>query len=368
MAYFEHIAILVGIYTILTISLNLNIGFTGLINLGHAAFYGIGAYTSALLTMAGVPWFISFICAGIVASIFGFLISVPCLRLRGDYLAIATLGFGEIIRAVMKNWVGLTRGPLGIPGIPKASLFGVSFSDPIHFLILVAVIAAITLFIINRITKSPFGRVLRAIREDDVAAQALGKNLTYYKVCTVCVGAFFAGLAGSLYAHYITFIDPTTFTLQETILMISMVVLGGMGSVSGSFIGAAILVILPEPLRFLNLPSSIAAAMRQMIYALILILLMLYKPEGILGEKTFRIRRKNLWNPFKALSRKGHLLSIFSILTVRKHGATCPRAHPPATHLISKCRGSRPQDAQKSKISGTRNHRFLCAKQTGRRR
>ena len=289
MGYFEHILILICIYIILAVSLNLIVGFVGLLNLGHAAFFGIGAYTSALLTLAGIPFIIAFISSFILTGIFGLLVSIPCIRLRGDYLAIATLGFGEIIRAILKNWVSLTRGPLGIPGIPKASI-GIVFNTQIKFLIFAAVIALLTIFIIKRIVHSPFGRVLRAIREDEIAAQSLGKDVNKYKIIAVVIGAAFAGIAGSLYAHYITFIDPTTFTLTETILILLMVVLGGMGSILGSVMGAAVLIILPEPLRFLQLPSSIVAAVRQMLYALILILLMIFKPDGFFGERKHKVK------------------------------------------------------------------------------
>jgi branched-chain amino acid transport system permease protein len=289
MGYFAHLIILVGIYIILSVSLNLVVGYTGLFNIGHAAFFGIGAYTSALLVLPGpiglgLPWWIGIISGAIMAGIFGFLIGIPCLRLRGDYLAIATLGFGEIIRAILKNWTGLTRGPLGLPGIPKPELFGITFNSAHLYLTLTLVIAAIVVFLVYRITNSPFGRVLKSVRDDEIASQSLGKNVVNYKLYALIIGAFFAGIAGSLYAHYITFIDPSTFTLIETILMLSMVVLGGTGSNFGAVIGATILVLLPEPIRFLSLPSSVAAALRQMIYSLALIVLMIYRPAGLFGE------------------------------------------------------------------------------------
>ncbi len=291
MGYIEHLIILVGIYVILAVSLNLVVGYTGLFNIGHAAFFGIGAYVSALLVLPGpiglgLPWFFGLISGAVVAGIFGFLIGIPCLRLRGDYLAIATLGFGEIIRAILKNWTGLTRGPLGLPGIPKPELFGFVFSSSTLYLTLTLVIAAIVVFLVYRITKSPFGRALKSVREDELAAQSLGKNVVKYKLWALVLGASFAGIAGSLYAHYITFIDPSTFTLVETILMLSMVVLGGAGSNFGAVVGAIILVLLPEPIRFLSLPSSIAAALRQIIYSLALIVLMIYRPEGLFGENS----------------------------------------------------------------------------------
>ncbi len=287
MAYVDHLLILICIYIILTVSLNLIVGFTGILNLGHAAFFGIGAYASALLVLAGAPFIVGLLAAFISAGLFGLLIGIPSLRLRGDYLAIATLGFGEIIRSIIKNWTSLTRGPLGIPGIPKPSLF-LSFDTSLKFLILAFILALITVIIITKIVHSPFGRVLRAIREDELAAQANGKNTTQFKMIALVVGAAFAGSAGSLYSHYITFIDPSTFTMIESILIISMVVLGGLASIPGSIIGAALLVLLPEPLRFLHFPSDVVAALRQIIYSLILIILMIYRPQGLMGEKLYK--------------------------------------------------------------------------------
>ncbi len=289
MGYVDHLLILVCIYIILAVSLNLIVGFTGLLNLGHAAFFGIGAYTSALLVLAGVPFFLAFAASFVVAGVAGLLIGIPCLRLRGDYLAIATLGFGEIIRTLMKQWQSLTRGPLGIPGIPKPELFLV-FDTQLKYFVFAFVVAALVVWLVFLLLHSPFGRVLRAIREDELAAQAFGKNVVKYKLLALMLGAGFAGIAGSLYAHYITFIDPTSFTLVETILILSMIVLGGIGSLWGSIIGAIILVLLPEPLRFLSLPSSMVAALRQMMYALLLIIFMLYKPAGLFQERKHRVR------------------------------------------------------------------------------
>jgi branched-chain amino acid transport system permease protein len=282
------------IYIILAVSQNLIVGFTGMLNLGHAAFYGIGAYTSALLAFIGIPFPFNLLAAGIVAGFFGLLLGMPTFRLRGDYLAIVTLGFGEIIRNIMKNWVGLTRGPLGLPGIPKFEIFGyVIHPSNVSYFILAFLVMVLTVFIINRLVKSPFGRVLRAIREDEIAAQALGKNTVKYKVMALVIGAFFAGIAGSLFAHFIMFIDPSTFTLLETALILAMVVLGGLGSIKGSIIGALIITWLAEPLRFLEIPDFAIAALRTMIYSLILIILMIYRPAGLFGEKRFKTNVNN---------------------------------------------------------------------------
>ena len=283
-AYFIHLLILIGIYAILAISLNLAMGYTGLINLGHVAFYAIGAYTSALLTLnLGLPFWFGLILGGIMAAIFSLLLAIPTLRLRGDYLAIATLGFAIVTESILRNWTSLTRGPLGLPGIPKPELFGFHFNN-LAYLILVIVFVILTYLIINHLVKSPFGRVLRAIREDQLAAASLGKNVMKYKTQALAISAFFAGIAGSLYAHYINFIDPSTFTVLESILIISMIIIGGLASVRGAVIGAFILVLLPEPLRFLPIPSFAIGALRQIIYAVLLVLILIKRPQGITGE------------------------------------------------------------------------------------
>lgn len=289
MEYLLHILLISGIYIILTLSLNLIVGFTGLAALGHIAFACVGAYTSSLLALNyGVsPWIGLLIGAG-VASMLGLIIGFPSIRLKGDYLALATFGFGVIVYSVSKNWVSLTKGPMGLPGIPKFSFLGFELQPVWAYLILVIVFIAVTAFIINRIVDSPFGRVLKSIRENEVASLSIGKNVNRYKLLVFVVGAFFAGIAGSLYAHYITFIDPSSFTVMESIAVLLMVVFGGMGSIKGSFIGALILVIFPEMLRFLGMPSSVAAPLRQIIYGLLLVILMIKKPQGIVGQYRFK--------------------------------------------------------------------------------
>lgn len=283
-AYLIHLLILIGIYLILAISLQVAVGFTGLLNLGHIAFYAIGAYTSALLTLNGFPFWFGFIMAGIVAMLFGFLLALPTNKLKGDYLALATMGFTFLIYAITLNWTGLTRGPLGLPGIPKPTLAGFTFSSNFSFLILTVVIALISYFIIKRIIKSPFGRVLEAIRDDELATRILGKNTFLVKTYVLGISAFFAGIAGSLYAHYITFIDPSSFVLLQLIPILAIVIIGGLASLEGTVIATIILVLLPEPLRFIGFPSSIVGPARQIMYALILLLILIYKPKGFYGK------------------------------------------------------------------------------------
>jgi branched-chain amino acid transport system permease protein len=283
-AYLIHLLILIGIYTILAISLQLSVGFTGLLNLGHIAFYAIGAYTSALLALNGFPFWFCFLSAGILAMIFGFLLSLPTNKLKGDYLALATMGFSFVIYAVLLNWTSLTRGPLGLPGIPKPKIFGISFSDNFSFLILVAIIALISYLIIKRITISPFGKVLEAIRDNELVVRVLGKNTFKMKSSALMISSFFAGIAGSLYAHYITFIDPSSFTLLQLIPVLSIVIIGGLASLEGTVLATIILVLLPEPLRFIGFPSSIVGPARQILYALLLLLILIYKPKGFYGR------------------------------------------------------------------------------------
>jgi len=289
MEYILHILVIAEIYIILTLSLNLIVGFTGLPALGHAAFSCIGAYTSSLLALnIGLsPWIGLFIGA-CLASLSGIVIGYPSVRLKGDYLALATFGLGIIVYSIAKNWVSLTRGPMGLPGIPGFSIFGFELSEIWQYLILVTFFVLITIFVINRIVNSPFGRVLRSIREDEIASKSLGKDTNKYKLIVFTVGAFFASIAGSLYAHYITFIDPSSFSVMESITILLMVIFGGMGSIQGSIVGALILVILPEMLRFLGLPSSIAAPLRQMIYGFLLVVLMIKRPQGIMGVYRFK--------------------------------------------------------------------------------
>lgn len=283
-AYLIHLLILIGIYLILTLSLQITIGFSGLLNLGHIAFYAIGAYTSALLALAGWQWWLCLILAGIVSMIFGFLLSLPTNKLKGDYLALATLGFSFVIYAVVLNWTGLTRGPLGLPGIPRPEIMGLTFSSNINFLILTLIIVLISYLVMRKITSSPFGRAMQATRDDELATRVLGKNTFKIKSISMAVSALFAGIAGSLYASYITFIDPSSFTLLQLIPVICIAIIGGLASLKGTIIACIILVLLPEPLRFIGFPSSIVGPMRQIIYALILLLILIYRPKGFYSK------------------------------------------------------------------------------------
>lgn len=276
-SYIMRIFILIGIYTILSTSLNLLTGFTGQVSLGHAAFYGIGAYSSALLAMKlGMSFLPSSFLGAIIAAFFGFILGLPTLRLNGSYLSIVTLGFCEITRLIELNWMSVTRGPMGITGIPSPIILGMKIDTDRGYFYLIAVLTAITVFLIKNIIKSRTGRAMIAIREDELAAEAMGVNILKYKVMAFIVSAFFAGLAGAFYAHYVSFIDPQSFTFDESTQILSMVILGGMGSLMGSFLGTIMLVSIPEMLRDF-------AQYRMLIYGGVLVFMIVMRPDGIIG-------------------------------------------------------------------------------------
>jgi branched-chain amino acid transport system permease protein len=289
MDYLLHILISIGIYTILSVSLNLMVGYTGLLSIAHAAFYGVGAYAAALLALkVQSPFLLNLILAIIGAGIIGAFLGIPSLRIKDDYFAIATFAFQVIIFSVLNNWVSFTGGPMGLPAIPQPKIFGLTVSTKLEFLVLVGLLCALTLLICHRIVNSPFGRVLKSIREDEVFPQAFGKNIAAFKVIVFMISAALASVAGVIYATYISFIDPTSFTIMESIFIISIVIIGGAGSLWGPVIGSIVLVTLPELLRFIGLPTSIAANLRQIFYGSLLVIFMLWRPQGFIGEYSFK--------------------------------------------------------------------------------
>ncbi len=288
MNYILHLLIMINIYLILAISLNLLVGYTGLLSVAQAGFYGVGAYISTLLIIKlGINFFGALPIGIILAMCFSLLVSVPSIRLKGDYFILATLGFQAVIYGVLYNWVSLTRGPYGIPGIPRPILFGFEFNNIPSYFILSGILALLVFLIFRRIVLSPFGRTLKAIREDEIASLGLGKNVTKFKTISFAISAGMAAIAGALYAGYITYIDPTSFTIYESIFILTMIIIGGTGNIKGSIIGVILVILIPEALRFLKIPDSIAANARQMIYGMLLVILMYFRPQGIAGEYKF---------------------------------------------------------------------------------
>jgi len=285
MEYFIHLGVLVSIYAILAMSLNLVVGYTGLLSITQAAFYGIGAYATAILiTSYGMNFFLSILIGMAIAALAAFIIGYVLSKFDGDYFALGSFGFNIIIFSIFLNWQGLTRGPLGIPGIDRPSIFGFTISDNISFLILSVLFAGAIYFISQFIVNSSFGRVLKAIREDEKAIQIFGYKTHHYKLIIFIAGAMIASIAGSFFASYITFVDPSSFNLNESIFILSIIILGGLANNKGAIWGAVFLILLPEALRFVGFPTDVAAQMRQVVYGLILIFLMLYRPQGLMGE------------------------------------------------------------------------------------
>jgi len=284
-AYVAHYLVMVGIYAILAVSLNLLIGYSGIFSLAHAAIYGIGAYASALAALnLGLGFWGGLVVAAGVGAFASALVAIPSLRVAGDYYVVASFGLQVVVLAVFMNWTDLTNGHAGLPGIPRPNLFGWVIDQPLEYVFLAAAFAALTYAVCHRLTHSAFGRVMQAIRDDEIAAQAMGKNVVQVKIVVACISSALGAMAGSLYAHYITYINPSSFTLEESIFITSLVILGGTERLAGPVVGAFILLAVPEALKFLAIPDTVAAPTRQILYGGLLILFMFVRPEGILGR------------------------------------------------------------------------------------
>lgn len=278
-------------YVVLGLGLNIVVGLAGLLDLGYVAFYAVGAYTYALLYhFFGVGFWVALPLGGLLAAVFGILLGIPVLRLRGDYLAIVTLGFGEIIRLVLENWGEFSQGPSGVSNIPRPGFFGIDMSLDlallyIYYLMIIFVI--VTIFFVNRLQDSRLGRAWIALREDEIACQAMGIDKMRTKLAAFALGAFWAGIVGVIFAAKTTFISPRSFTFIESAIILSIVVLGGMGSIIGVIFGALILILLPEYLRALS-------EYRMLAFGAILVCMMVFRPQGIIGSirRTYTYQNK----------------------------------------------------------------------------
>ena len=275
-SYFNQIAITTMIFVILAASLNLITGTAGLLSLGHAAFFGVGAYAAALLsTKLGWPFWLTLPAAGAIAAAVGALVAIPTMRLTSIYFAVATLGIGEMIYVTLLNWVGVTRGPMGIRSIPGISVFGQE--GMAVGMAVVALVMLGSLWVVHRLTHSYYGNSLRALREDDACADAMGIDVGRLKLQSFGMACCLAGVAGALFAHTTGYISPESFKFGESILILSMIVVGGLGSLYGSIIGAVLLSVLPELLRDLGSYRMIAVGV-------VLFLSILFLPKGLVGE------------------------------------------------------------------------------------
>jgi branched-chain amino acid transport system permease protein len=284
-AYVAHYLVMVGIYTILAVSLNLLVGYAGIFSLAHAAIYGIGAYASALVALKlGLGFWGGLVVAAVAGACAAALVGIPSLRVAGDYYIVASFGLQVVILTVFMNWTDLTNGHAGLAGIPRPRVFGLVIDNPFKYVVLSLALATLTYAVCRRLTGSAFGRTLRAVREDEIAAQATGKNVVLVKIVITTISSALGALGGSLYAHYITYINPSSFTLEESIFIASLVILGGTERLAGPVVGAFILLAVPEALKFLAIPDTVAAPMRQILYGGLLVLFMFVRPEGILGR------------------------------------------------------------------------------------
>jgi branched-chain amino acid transport system permease protein len=278
-----------GIFSILAVSLNIACGYAGVLSLAQAAFYGIGAYAVGLLTTKlGWSFMPAFLLGGVLATCCGLVLAVPTLRLRGDYFLMATLGFGEIFSNVLVNWDRLTEGSRGLTSIPPATILGINFGSHLGFIGLLAVVLLFCILSAYLIKTSPLGQVFFAVAEDEAALATLGRNPFAYKILAMALSAFWAGLAGGLYATYLGFISPSLFSINESILIFTMVLFGGLRSIAGAVAGAFTLIVLPEIMRFIGFPTATAALVRQMFYGALLIGIMYLRPQGLLGSLRLR--------------------------------------------------------------------------------
>jgi len=288
--YQTNVMITALMYVVLGLGLNIVVGLAGLLDLGFVAFYAVGAYTYALLHYHFQLGFWTVLpIGGLLAAIFGIVLGFPVLRLRGDYLAIVTLGFGEIIRLILENWGAFSQGPSGVSNIARPGFFGVELTLNsaiiyMYYLMIIAVI--ITIFVVNRLQDSRLGRAWIALREDEIACQAMGIDKRKTKLVAFSLGAFWAGIMGVVFAAKTTFINPASFTFLESAIILSIVVLGGMGSIVGVMVGALILILMPEYLRALS-------EYRMLAFGAVLVMMMVFRPQGMIGNirKTYTLKR-----------------------------------------------------------------------------
>jgi branched-chain amino acid transport system permease protein len=273
--YWVDVAALTGLYVMLGLGLNIVVGYAGLLDLGYVAFYAIGAYTSAILmTLFGWSFWAAIPVSACFATISGVLLGIPVLRLRGDYLAMVTLGFGEIIRIILNN-LAVTGGPNGIISIPRPRLGDFVIKDPVHFYYLILAFCVLTVLVVTRLRDSRIGRAWTYVREDELAAEMSGLSLLHLKLLAFALGATWSGLAGSIFAVKMRLVAPESFTWVESFIILCIVVVGGMGNIAGVTLGAAAMIVLPELLRGLSL-------YRMFVFGGVLVLMMLFRPQGLL--------------------------------------------------------------------------------------
>jgi branched-chain amino acid transport system permease protein len=284
-SYVVSLAVLIGINAILAVTLNFVLGYAGIFSLAHAIFFGIGAYTAAVAAMKFGAGFLIATCAGMaISGVISLALALPALRVRGEYFVAASLGLQMLAVTVFSEWKPVTGGIGGLISIPPASVFGFEITDPLHFLVLTLICLALVLLTIRVLVRSSFGRSLKAIRDDETAASALGKNVALLKTLAVAVSSALAAVAGSLFAFYLSFINVESFVLDVSVQVIAMVIIGGTGTLFGPVVGAAIVLLLPAALSYLPyLPPTEIGSIQQIVYGLAMVLLMIFRPSGLWG-------------------------------------------------------------------------------------
>lgn len=287
MEYLFHVIYLLCIYIMLVLSANLTTGMANLLTMCQAAFYGIGAYIGTyFLFQFNISFLLIVFLVMMATGLSSLIISYASVKLKGDYFVLATMGFQLIVYTVIYNWTEVTHGTYGIAGIPGFNLaFGLVSIDGIYTnLILILLITAAIIWFLNRLKTSPYGRLLKAIRTDETIVESFGRNTAGVKIWAFALSSAIAGLAGALYASYVGYIDPTSFPLRESIFILCALFIGGIGNIEGPICGAAFVILLPEVLRWVGLPESMAAEIRQIIYGFALVLIMIFHPQGIKGK------------------------------------------------------------------------------------
>jgi branched-chain amino acid transport system permease protein len=295
MSYILHLVVFLSIYVIAALSLNFVVGYLGKLTMAHAAFFAVGGYTSALATLKLGWGFLPSAALGIaIAAVLSLAVSMPAWRFRGDYFVLVSLAAQVVIFSLIYNWTSpgkeigslenLTNGPFGISGIPKPIILGMKLDSLGEIALLAVMLAGCCAFIAWLLASSPWGRLLKCIRDDELATRSLGKNVRLVKVQAFSVACGMVALAGAIYTSYVGYIDPSLAALDHSLLMLSMVIVGGLGNFTGPLVGAGILVALPELLRLANLPDPISASIRLMVFGLLLVLMMHFRPQGIAGE------------------------------------------------------------------------------------
>jgi branched-chain amino acid transport system permease protein len=295
MNYVLHLLIYFNLYAILALSLNLVVGYCGLLTLAHAGYFAVGAYTYALLAKVAGLGFIPAAAGGmIVPALLSLAVSLPSWRFKGDFFVMVSLAVQALLFSLLYNWfsagsplgswANLTNGPFGIAGVPRPTVFGYRFDAIGSIAVLSFVLLVASALVFWRLKRSPWGRLLRAMRDDELAARGLGKNTRLAKLQAFAVACAFAGLAGVIYASYVSYIDPSSASLDESILMLSMLLVGGAGNFRGPLVGAAVLIAIPEMLRFAAIPDTVAANLRLLLYGLLLVVMMHLRPQGLAGE------------------------------------------------------------------------------------